>query len=626
MSIIKNVIHAGSAVAFTALSLGAPLAVQANTNTDLVNAVSRAIETNPEVRASWHQFLESGHDTDSAFGGYLPSVDANARYGLEHRNYGPVDEFDGYDGQISVTQMLYDGFQTSSSVDRLEEEQLVSYYQLLGAIEDTSLEALRAYLDVQRQRELLELAQNNLDAHQEVYDQVSQSAEAGVARAADLEQISGRLSLAESNLVVVASNLHDVKARYLRIIGVTPPSDLEDVELGSELVPMSVTEALKIAYEGNPEFRAAHRDIEAAEANVEENRSGYHPRLDLVASYGHRSYDTLGFDNSETDGRVGLELSMNLYRGGSDRAQVRSAFERVNVAKDLRDKACVDIRQELQIAYNNVGNLEGQIPILNNHRLSSARVRTAYKDQFDIGERTLLDVLDAENEYFDASRAYVNAIYDRKLAVARVQAGMGHLVSSLGLVRDGLPTLEELGAEPLTITDSVCPAIELNGSLDLLQDVDGDGVRNYRDECSNTPQGVRVSARGCALESPPKVIKTSVIEFANDSSRIEADSTASLASVAQVLNQAPGSSVVIVGHASKSGAPAYNQELSVRRAEAVAERLESTYGIGRDRITVQGQGFYQPRFTANAEAAVNANRRAVIQIIAPGSVNNGVQN
>ncbi|WP_286220914.1 TolC family outer membrane protein [Marinobacter apostichopi] len=626
MSILKNIGYVGSALVFTALSLGAPVAVQANTSTDLVNAVSRAIETNPEVRASWHQFLESGHDTDSAFGGYLPSVDANARYGLEHRNYGPVDEFDGYDGQISVTQMLYDGFQTSSSVDRLEEEQLVSYYQLLGAIEETSLEALRAYLDVQRQRELLELARNNLDAHQEVYDQVSQSAEAGVARAADLEQISGRLSLAESNLVVVASNLHDVKARYLRIIGIAPPSGMEEVELGSELVPMTVTEALRIAYEGNPDFRAAHRDIEAAEANVEENRSGYHPRLDLVASYGHRSFDTLGFDNSETDGRVGLELSMNLYRGGSDRAQVRSAFERVNVAKDLRDKACVDIRQELQISYNDVGNLEGQIPILNNHRLSSARVRTAYKDQFDIGERTLLDVLDAENEYFDASRAYVNAIYDRKLAVARVQAGMGHLVSSLGLVRDGLPTLEELGAEPLTITDGICPAVELNGSMDLLQDVDGDGVRNYRDECPNTPKGARVNARGCTLESPPKVVKTSVIEFGNDSARIEAGSTAELASVAQVLKQTPGATVVIVGHASKSGAPAYNQELSVRRAEAVAERLESSYGIARERITVQGQGFYQPRFTANVEAAMNANRRANIQIIAPGSAGFGAQN
>lgn len=624
MSTIKYVMRIWGAV--VALSMGAPMVAHAAADTDVVSAVSRAIETNPEVRASWHQFLVSGHETDRAFGDYLPSVDANARYGLEHRNYGPVDEFDGYDGQISITQMLYDGFQTSSSVERLGEEHLVSYYELLSAIEETSLEALRAYLDVQRQRELLELAQNNLDAHQEVYNQVSQSAEAGVARAADLEQISGRLSLAESNLVVVASNLHDVKARYLRIIGVTPPSNLQEVELGSGLVPMTVTEALKIAYEGNPEFRAAHRDIEAAEANVEENRSGYHPRLDLVASYGHRSYDTLGFDNSETDGRVGLELSMNLYRGGSDRARVRSAYDRVNVAKDLRDKACVDIRQEVQIAYNNVGNLEGQIPILNNHRLSSARVRTAYKDQFDIGERTLLDLLDAENEYFDASRAYVNAIYDRKLAVARVQAGMGHLVSSLGLVRDGLPTLAELGAEPLTITDGICPAVELNDSMGLLQDSDGDGVRNYRDECASTPKGVRVNARGCALESPPKVVNTSVIEFANDSARIDAGSTATLANVAQVLNQIPGSSVVIVGHASKTGAPAYNQELSLRRARAVAERLESTYGIAGEKITVQGQGFYQPRFTANAQAAVNANRRAVIQIIAPGTSGAGSQN
>lgn len=597
--------------------LAFPSAVQANTNSDLIDAVSRAIETNPEVRASWHQFLVAGHDTDSAFGGYLPSVDTNARYGLEHRNYGPVDEFDGYDGQVSVTQMLYDGFQTSSSVERLEEEQLVSYYELLSAIEDISLEALRAYLDVQRQRELLELARNNLDAHQDVYDQVSQSAQAGVARAADLEQISGRLSLAESNLVVVASNLHDVKARYLRIIGVAPSSNLGNVELNSELVPISINDALKIAYEGNPEFRAAHRDIEAAEANVEENRSGYHPRLDLVASYGHRSYDTLGFDNSETDGRVGLELSMNLYRGGSDRAQVRSAFERVNVAKNLRDKACVDIRQELQIAFNDVGNLEGQIPILNNHRLSSARVRTAYKDQFDIGERTLLDVLDAENEYFDASRAYVNAIYDRKLAIARVQAGMGHLVSSLGLVRDGLPTLEELGAEPLVITDGICPAVDLNGATDVLQDSDGDGVRNYRDECPSTPTGVQVNARGCALASPPRVLKKAVVEFANDSARIEARSVAELANVAQLVNQTQGSSVLIVGHASKTGAPAYNQELSIRRAEEIAERLESTYGVSRERITVRGQGFYQPRFTTQAEAAVNANRRAYITVTAP---------
>lgn len=619
LSIVKQAVKSGAAVCFCAVFLTSPLAAREQTNSDLIKAVQVAIETNPEVRASWHQFLVAGHDADSAFGGYLPSLDAQARYGLEHQNYGSVNEYDGYDGQLTLTQMLYDGFQTKSSVQRLEEQQLVSYFELLSQIEETSLEALGAYLDVSRQRELLDLAWKNLETHQEVYDQVSASAEAGVARAADLEQISGRLSLAESNLVVVASNLHDVRARYLRIIGENPPAETGDVSLSADLLPATVTEALKIAYEGNPGFRASHRDIKAAEAGVQENRSGFHPKLDLVASYGHRSYDDLGFDESETDGRVGVELNINLYRGGSDRARVRSAYDQVNVAKDLRDKACVDIRQEIQIAFNDVRNLDAQAPILNNHRLSSARVRTAYKDQFDIGERTLLDLLDAENEYFDASRAYVNALYDRKLAVARVQAGMGHLVSSLGLVRDGLPTLEELGAEPLQITDGVCPAAEIDGSFELMLDFDADGVRNYKDQCPGTPPGTRVDIKGCANAVQPSVIATAVVEFANDSARIEMSSDEFIDDVGKLLEQNPEAEALVVGHASRTGAPAYNQALSMRRAEAVAQRLVDVYGVDPGRIKTQGLGFYEPRFTLDASAAVNANRRADITVSAPGT-------
>ncbi|MDO6441355.1 TolC family outer membrane protein [Marinobacter sp. 2_MG-2023] len=620
MSIVKQVFKSGVAVCFGAIFLVPALAAQGQSNAGVINAVRAAIETNPEVRASWHQFLVAGHDTDSAFGGYLPSLDAQARYGLEHRNYGPVDEYDGYDGQLTLTQMLYDGFEVKSSVQRLEEQQLVSYFQLLAQIEKTSLEALGAYLDVSRQRELLDLARENLETHQEVYDQVSSSARAGVARAADLEQISGRLSLAESNLVVVASNLHDVRARYLRIVGEAPPVETEEVALDADVLPSTVNEALMIAYEGNPEFRASHRDIKAAEASVRENRSGYQPRLDLVASYGHSSYDDLGFDQSETEGRIGIELNVNLYRGGSDRARVRSAYDQVNVAKDLRDKACVDIRQEIQIAFNDVRNLETQAPILNNHRLSSARVRTAYKDQFDIGERTLLDLLDAENEYFDASRAYTNAIYDRKLAVATVQAGMGHLVSSLGLIRDGLPTLDELGAEPLQITEGVCPAVEIDESLELLLDFDGDGVRNYKDQCPGTPPGTPVDAEGCATAAKPVVVANAVVEFANDSARIEASSDEYIEEVGKLLAQNLEATVVVIGHASKTGAPAYNQALSIRRAEAVAQRLVDGYSIDPARIKTEGLGFYQPRFSMNTSTAVNANRRADIRVSAPGPV------
>ena len=620
MSFYKQVLKASAAIGLGAVFLVSPLAALGQSNASVINAVRAAIETNPEVRASWHQFLAAGHDADSAFGNYLPSLDAQARYGFEHENYGPVNEYDGYDGRLTLTQMLYDGFQTTSSVQRLEEQQLVSYFELLSQIETTSLEALGAYLDVSRQRELLDLAWQNLETHQEVYDQVSASAQAGVARAADLEQISGRLSLAESNLIVVASNLHDVQARYLRIVGEKPPAETGAVVLETYILPATVTEALKVAYEGNPGFRASHRDIKAAEANVRENKSGYQPRLDLVASYGHRSYDDQGFDRSETDGRIGVELNVNLYRGGSDRARVRSAYDQVNVAKDLRDKACVDMRQEIQIAFNDVRNLESQAPILNNHRLSSARVRTAYKDQFDIGERTLLDLLDAENEYFNASRAYANALYDRKLAVARVQAGMGHLVSSLGLVRDGLPTLAELGAQPLQITDEVCPAVEIDTSFELMLDTDGDGVRNYSDQCPGTPPGTPVDAKGCATAVQSLVVAKATVEFANDSARIEPSSNGDIEDVGKLLAQNPEAQALVIGHASRTGAPAYNQALSMRRAEAVAQRLVDEFGVERLQIKTQGMGFYQPRFTMEAAAAVNANRRADITVSAPGPV------
>lgn len=620
LSVHKQVLKFGAAIGLGAIFMASPLAALGQSNASVTNAVRTAIETNPEVRASWHQFLAAGHDADGAFGNYLPSLDAQARYGFEHENYGPVNEYDGYDGRLTLTQMLYDGFQTTSSVQRLEEQQLVSYFELLSQIETTSLAALGAYLDVSRQRELLDLALQNLETHQEVYDQVSASAQAGVARAADLEQISGRLSLAESNLVVVASNLHDVQARYLRIVGEKPPAETGAVVLETDILPATVTEALKVAYEGNPGFRASHRDIKAAEANVRENKSGYQPRVNLVASYGHRSYDDQGFDRSETDGRIGVELNVNLYRGGSDRARVRSAYDQVNVAKDLRDKACVDIRQEIQIAFNDVRNLESQAPILNNHRLSSARVRTAYKDQFDIGERTLLDLLDAENEYFDASRAYANALYDRKLAVARVQAGMGHLVSSLGLVRDGLPTLAELGAQPLQITDEVCPAVEIDASFQLMLDTDGDGVRNYSDQCPGTPPGTPVDAKGCATAVQSSVVAKATVEFANDSARIEPSSNGDIEDVGKLLAQNPKAQALVIGHASKTGAPAYNQALSMRRAEAVAQRLVDEFGVERLQIKTQGMGFYQPRFTVDAAAAVNANRRADITVSAPGPV------
>ena len=102
--------------------------------------------------------------------------------------------------------MLYDGFRTSNTVERFERIQLIRYFELLSQTEQTALDASIAFLDVQKFKELVTLAEENLQEHESVYQQIEQSVGAGVARAADLEQISGRLSLAQSNVLTEYAN------------------------------------------------------------------------------------------------------------------------------------------------------------------------------------------------------------------------------------------------------------------------------------------------------------------------------------------------------------------------------------------------------------------------------------
>ncbi|RFF26507.1 MULTISPECIES: TolC family outer membrane protein [unclassified Wenzhouxiangella] len=444
------------------LLLGCLLVVSATSvqaQTGVEDVIHTALESNPELQVDWHDFRSAGYATEAARGAFKPQVSINAAYGRQRENFITGNPMNTGFAEITMTQLLWDGGRSSANVAEFNDAELVRYFELLGSAEETALEALRAYLDVLRYRELVRLAEDNLETHRKVYDQVAESAEAGVARAADLEQINGRLALAEANLVNEQSNLHDVSARYQRIIGDIPPHRLRAVSFDVDL-PDTIQDALMQAYQHNPKFHASLRNIEAAESAIQAQRAERMPRLNLTASYGVQTRDELGFRQNHTDGRVGIELTYDLYTGGRTSANVRRAVAQQSSAMSLRDRACVDIRQEVQIAFNDLQQIGRRLPILNQHRLSSDRVRTAYRQQFDIGQRTLLDVLDSENEFFEASRAWTNSTFDETLAAARTLSAMGLLLEELNVHRSDIPSLGELGAEPIEVDPtSACPPV-----------------------------------------------------------------------------------------------------------------------------------------------------------------------
>jgi len=565
--------------------------------TTLKEVVQKAISENPEVQANWYAFLSSNDEKDVARGGYLPRLDLSAGTGWERwsRSSQPDADFTRSNVTLSLRQMVYDGFATKNEVSRLEYAKLVRYYEVRAAAEQVGLEAMRAYLDVMRYRELQALATDNYNQHNTVFSKVEKRVKAGVGRGVDMEQASGRLALSETNRVTETSNLYDVSNRYLRIVG-SSPGALSPPAIVREGIPAALTEALELAFQESPAFIAAVENVRAAEAAVAVRKAAFHPKVDLQARqvFGH------GIDNIEgrTDETVAeVVLRYNLYAGGSDRAAERQYLQRLSVAKSLREKACRDLRQTLAIAFNDMEKLQEQLRYLNEHQLATGKAREAYKDQFDIGQRTLLDLLDTENEYFEARRAYVNATYDYALAHGRTLATMGRLLKALDVSREDLPSAEEAGQTRNPVNpDTICPAEVITKVAFVRTAV-------------TVPEVVAVKAAEPSpqdlLNKTPYTIK---VEFPFDSVEIRPEYKAEIARLADFLRQHPEINLNIEGHTDNVGSANYNQKLSLARAEAVARSLVE-HGVEAKRLTAAGFGFTRPIADNGTPEGQSRNRR-----------------
>lgn len=415
---------------------------------NLEEVVAQALETNPEVRFQAEAMEALKDEKRGAQGGYYPSVDLDVSLGQGRRDFDGRGTFDRHYAELSVTQMLFDGWKVSGLVDEADQQLREQYFRLMDEAENKALEVVEAYLEVQRYRQLKALAEANVENHVRVQNQVKQRADQGVGNRADLYQAGGRLALARSNLRTEVSNLQSVTARYQRLVGQAPDGNLEPVtRLGQEL-PENLEAVLERTFANNPSIHAAFANINAAQSALQVTKAENYPTIELGFRHGtyknNNSFDSRTDPDDFGDESV-LELRMryNLFRGGSDRAAQRAAHHRIGQAESLRDKACVDLRQTATIAWSEMLNLEQKLEMLKAHRESSRQVVRAYREQFDIGRRSLLDVLDSENEAFQAERNYVQGQYDILLTRARIFNSMGQLLQVLGISRGELVSEDE---------------------------------------------------------------------------------------------------------------------------------------------------------------------------------------
>ena len=393
----------------------------------LKDAVQQTVLTNPDVMYDANQRLANEQAVNVARGGFLPKADLFGGYGREasrnrttridnQLNGVPASEADKwlylnrYERQATLTQMLFDGFGVSSEVDRNKARVESAAYKTAGTAEILGLKAIEAYLNVLRTRELVKLTQDNLDFHLKTQDQIKVRSGGGVGRKSDQEQVDARVGLAKANLVAAQANSRDAEIQFLRVVGAKPASLTMPNPPGPEVMPKDEEDAVRIAVDNHPYLKSAMADLKATEFQQQAAKSFLYPRFD--AEFGYALNDNLDGAAGQSDDKFAMvRMRWNIFRGMSDMARIKETGYFKVQAQEVRNRTQRQVDEAARLSWNALVSVRERLPDLRVHAEKSRETRESYAQQFNLGQRTLLDLLDSENELYRARENLKTAEY-----------------------------------------------------------------------------------------------------------------------------------------------------------------------------------------------------------------------
>lgn len=411
----------------------------------LQEALQQTINENPEILSSKDERLAVEQEIDQAKAGYFPTVDIATGYGFDQSNnpttrsriYGSQlqqgsTQYSREESSLMVRQMIFDGMATQSEVARQKARTNSKAYSVFGRSEIVGLKLVEAFLNVLRREELLQLAEENLATHAKTNDQIKLRGEQGVGKKADLEQSTGRLSLAQTSVSAEEGNLKDAKTAFQRVVGVLP-GKLEMPAEPNGFLPGDIDEAVERAVMNHPILKSANEDIESAISQHEAAKAAYLPNVYFEGG-GTFNRNIGGVPGTNQDISAMVRVKYNLFNGGKNLARRNETGHLIAQAKDIRDNTYRQVVESMRLSWVAHQTIKNQLEFFKLHSAASIKTLAAYQLQFNIGQRTLLDLLDSANEMFIAKTAYVNAKYDEAFAAYRILASMGELNQSIGVI------------------------------------------------------------------------------------------------------------------------------------------------------------------------------------------------
>ena len=394
----------------------------------LSEVIGKAIRTNPEVLAAISNRDATEKELDNAKAGRYPTLDLRLGGGNERTNTRSIDNksLDRQEVSIQAKQLLFDGGAVSGEIDR-QRARLQSLDSKVFDVSDSVAQRVAdIYLEVLKNQEIYDLAKNNLESHQDYLEKIRERANAGIATAADLQLAEGRAALASSTLAAKEASLDDAKFRYKRLVG-EMPRNLVKPNAITQAIPDLVELANEISINNNASLKVALQDTLAAKEAEKAVRARFMPTVTLEAG-ATRNRNIDGIAGRNQDNTLMMMMNYNLFRGGADKAKVEEYSARYNAAIENENNIKRMIEEEVGRAWVARKASKISLDFYLESAAKASSVKEAYKAQYDIGKRTLLDLMNTESEMFQAKSALISGTYTVEQSEYRLLAVMGGIL------------------------------------------------------------------------------------------------------------------------------------------------------------------------------------------------------
>lgn len=410
----------------------------------LNSALAQAYKYNPRIDAERARLRATDESVTQARSGYRPTItgDADISKTDERTRQKALNPFisgnrrgtpRGY--SVGFNQNLFDGFQTTNAV-REAESNVRAGRELLRDIERTVLlEAATAYMDVVRDQAIVRLQQNNVRVLTRELRATQDRFSVGEVTKTDVSQARARRAASVSSLDLARANLKTSQANYVRVIG-SRPNKLREPTLPSRILPRALPSAVAIALNESPTIVGSLYLEQASRHTVDRIRGQLLPQVSLEGSYSNR-FDTSNFvaetENTVITGRV----TVPFYQGGAVTSQVRAAkHTHVSRLQEIEEARTL-VRRDVTAAWSDLQAANAQLISDRTQVEANQTALSGVREEEKVGQRTLLDVLDAEQELLDAQVALVSTRRNQVVAGYSLLAALGRLDSStLGLTSE----------------------------------------------------------------------------------------------------------------------------------------------------------------------------------------------